>query len=140
MLVRAFSKHFVQNWVAWRGDFPCIEEVNGLIDSGQQLRPQISLFKRMPDGSFADYTLLSEFWNHEAGVVLRIDASNGMAVTIICAGRRKKFKEYMLCKDRNPQMPIDNYAQSQGAHVGFPVDFEMSTDRGKSGKKHSKKH
>ncbi len=32
-------------------------------------------------------------------------------------------------------MTIDNYAQSQGAHVGFPVDFEMSADEAKVGKK-----
>ncbi|MEM5789272.1 MAG: hypothetical protein AAGU11_18315 [Syntrophobacteraceae bacterium] len=92
MLVRSFSKHFVQMWVNWRGDFPCVEEVNRLISTGQQLRPQLKLFKRLPDGTYRSYTLLAEFWNHDAGAIIRVDELCGLAVTIIPAGRRKEFR------------------------------------------------
>jgi len=103
MLVRTFTRHFVKMWCQWRGGFPDIEEVNRLISEGQQLRPQLLLFKRMPDGTYRDYMLLAEHWNNEAGVVMRIDEANGTAVTIIAAGRRKEFSRYFPTRKRSTE-------------------------------------
>ena len=91
MIVRRFSQHFVERFVCWRGEMPSIEAVNGLIESGQQLRPQVELLQRTK-GGLKRYTLLAEYWNDEAGVVLRVDEAAEIAVTLISAGRKKQFR------------------------------------------------
>lgn len=103
MIVRSFSMHFVQRYMSWRKEMPSIEAVNALIEGGQQLRPQIKLIQELSDGTSRPYLLLAEYWNHEAGVVLRIDESLGKAVTLICAGRTKEkpFRRAKRCDERN---------------------------------------
>jgi hypothetical protein len=91
MIVRSFTHHFVERFVCWRGEMPSIEAVNGLIESGQQLRPQVELFQRTPEG-LRRFTILAEYWNDEAGVILRVDESSETAVTLISAGRKKVFR------------------------------------------------
>ena len=92
MRVRTFSRHFVQRWVAWCGEMPCIEAVNKIVDAAQQLRPQINLLQERPNGTHRQYTLLAEFWNDEEGVIVRVDEKTAKAVTLICAGRVKAFR------------------------------------------------
>lgn len=92
MRVRTFSRHFVERWMQWCGDSPCIEVVNKIIDAAQQLRPQMSLLQERSNGTFRQYTLLAEFWNDEEGVIVRVDEMSAKAVTLICAGRVKAFR------------------------------------------------
>ncbi len=91
MIVRKFSKHFVQRWVEWCGELPSIEDVNRLIETGQQLRPQLRLCQWNRQ-ELLPYLLLAEFWNDEAGVILRVDEALHQAVTLIWSGRRKTYR------------------------------------------------
>ncbi len=90
--MRTFSRHFVQRWMQWCGEMPCIEAVNKIIDAAQQLRPQVTLLQPRLDGTMRQYILLAEFWNDEEGVIVRVDEMTAKAVTLICAGRVKAFR------------------------------------------------
>ena len=103
MFIRHFSQHFVQRWVEWRGHMPNIEEVNALIDGGQQTRPQLKLLQRCGQEGLKEYLLLAEFWKDEAGVIVRVDEYEATAVTLICAGRKKQFRR--VRKGQNEYSP-----------------------------------
>jgi hypothetical protein len=82
----------VAHWVVWRGNFPSTDEVNALIASGQQIRPQLELLRVAEDGTRKPYTLLAEFCNFEERVIIRVDERSATAVTLIVAGRTKIFE------------------------------------------------
>lgn len=80
--VRHFSKHFVQRWGERVGGYPCLDQVNEAIASGQQIRRQADLWRRI-DGALVPHRLLAEFWNHRLGLIIRIDEMTGTAITVI---------------------------------------------------------
>lgn len=80
--VISLSRHFCERWRQRVGAKPTLEGVNRLIENSLQIRKQAKVL--VDDcGRLKPLKLLAEFWNHEAGIIIKVDADRGCAVTVV---------------------------------------------------------
>ncbi len=91
-VILRLRRHFVERWMQRLGDIPSLEDVNRCVAQGQVIRRQQTLF-RSDRGRLVKWKMLCEVWNHEAGIILRIDEDHGAAVTVIVPDAQGKWMD-----------------------------------------------
>lgn len=85
MIVRVISDHFARRWrKRLRCACPEIRELNSLLCASKKIRNQMTLYKR-PRGKsrLKIHKILAEWYHDGHGILIRVDMSNGKAVTVI---------------------------------------------------------
>jgi len=82
--VRRLSEHFVNEWTQHVGfPPPTLGELNAILAESYRLNGQRRIFVKSAEGEFKPDMLLAQFWNHDKGVIIRVDFTNSTAVTVI---------------------------------------------------------
>ena len=81
--VKRLSDHFLRRWRERVGGEPDLEAINRIVDAAHRTRGTRTLYARRHGGRLIPVKLLTEYWNPDWNVILRIDDDRREAVTVI---------------------------------------------------------
>ncbi len=67
----------------WKGETPTLPQINEILGGSRKVNGQRTVFVRDGYGDYKPEKQLAQYWSHEAGVLIRVDLTHSIAVTII---------------------------------------------------------
>ncbi|MCE5242475.1 MAG: hypothetical protein ABFD98_15755 [Syntrophobacteraceae bacterium] len=79
---------------------PSIDGLNRILLESFQIQKQKRLWRPARGGGLVPYWLLSVFWNHRVGIIIKVDEYTGTAVTVITPNEAQGARRWHGLKQR----------------------------------------
>jgi hypothetical protein len=89
--VEALSRDFIRTWRRRVGTELSVEKVNKILQGAKRITPQRRLFQGHRLEGLRPWKLLAEYWNHGAGLIIRVDEDSQKAVNVFSAWKRRRM-------------------------------------------------
>lgn len=88
--VKALSRDFVRTWRRRVGTRLSVERINEILRNSKKITPQRKIFEGHRLEGFRPWKLWTEYWNHGAGLIIRVNEDTMTAVNVFSAWNRRR--------------------------------------------------